>query len=1356
MGNAPGGALGGTGASAESASGNHSNTNPRSTLSGDMVSDVAGLFAQFTLDGFLFDREFDILAALFAERLLSNQEGLPPRRHSRYGLSWREEATGAPGLEGDVFLHLQQRQDSEPMLLRSLPESIIRRSNSTYRNSDVVGDSLLGELHQEQHGGRLTQSLPPAPHLRGSKGQHHLPSLKTVLRATAPAFAPASPHGTSSRPPHPGGHFCFTAVSLSNSGTSLTDEGPTSPNTAAGPFSRLSVGGGVQAGEGGWPASSRPSSSSSRTVPPAHRASMFADGNTSSAARTPVSPALRSAIMDLEYVGLRRLMDAVAYVLSGESRGKRSQAVTEAFPSLASGSASMAIASSAGAGGANGGGGHRVSLSHGYNSGCSNSLSRHSGSGAAGVTAAAHGLIQTSFASSSATTAAGGVAVFSLPEQGSANNALAAECRPQHLPRALLLTPSQLTLPSQKHPHRVSASSFGEQSYNNALLVSMNARSNVSLTTSSAAIGSSVNRENSSGYPLSHSMSRSEAFPLRPSTPSTLNMLLSPQCSCIPQPPQSGVSDRRSTQSYLRRGYHHYQGTVIPPALSGFNDTAAAAALSVNNAVDAGPSAEESSTERKAMMTPGFASIGLWSGSGSLQAEELTCGHGAGGSSSFLVSKLSGSLSFAVPSVRDPTDDGGAGLAGLSREYVLQSLCNLFAHLHLSKQDVSEFFVVFMETLLDAQELVDAVVAAEEEAAAAFAALRNGNCVDAGPTVSQSTDGGVGLPPRARAAVQPYWRSRVAEFVERYFLPPLSAAKRALLLVSRPDQMSTLANECSQTLPSQAATTAARLHPSLQPVPQNPGTATESGCGGARPPPVGGGGRLSGPSLPSAAGGDNDGVHTHQRNADGGGSSSNGGSGNTTHAEASVGGRPALVSPSPLPDLVDAVTRSTVNDYFRERSTLLGTARGNGSTSPVSTATRQRAPLCPNGGTGQVHGHPQQPQPQANPGKNGASRGQPQPLVSSSIGSSSPRSAHSTSVAANANVNVNTAFADAALGEAAGRATAEGRFGVGSGRALSDLLVQKNAFVFHYAEQLVYQIGSDILLAADAGSSSGNGSGGGGGLAPSPPAQAGAGSAGPGFRQQQYANGINPTRSPSVVGGSPSLAVPAQTTYATTTLWPLRTRMVSLCRHYLYVYDALASTYAMMGGAWHQRLAQAAGGESDLHTPIALCDMARAFGSDVCILSGPTDAEVLSVHPSRHVRRDEQVKYLQDAADLCASFANRNGCPPAATAGGDQAMCPPPFSLDGSKGASGPGGGGGGGPLTPVVFPGSSSSDVEVHRVENRERRVFLLTLPGTPLSSGDDTAAIAAAAGGGGTHEGSEPPPPPPQQQQQSSHQNR
>ncbi|CAD2215217.1 hypothetical protein ADEAN_000267200 [Angomonas deanei] len=131
-------------------------------------------------------------------------------------------------------------------------------------------------------------------------------------------------------------------------------------------------------------------------------------------------------------------------------------------------------------------------------------------------------------------------------------------------------------------------------------------------------------------------------------------------------------------------------------------------------------------------------------------------------------------------------------------------------------------------------------------------------------------------------------------------------------------------------------------------------------------------------------------------------------------------------------------------------------------------------------------------------------------------------------------------------------------------------------------------------------------------------------------------------------GGTP------QTTMTIGNLWPLRTRLLSMKQNFIYVYDAIATTVALLGGDVRAPLPLPSNDPSsgkgnrylELNTPILVIDTAARLGDikffqnekengnnnndvnrmlfddsndhvNLQVLSGSTDTELVGAHPSR-------------------------------------------------------------------------------------------------------------------------------------------
>lgn len=115
-------------------------------------------------------------------------------------------------------------------------------------------------------------------------------------------------------------------------------------------------------------------------------------------------------------------------------------------------------------------------------------------------------------------------------------------------------------------------------------------------------------------------------------------------------------------------------------------------------------------------------------------------------------------------------------------------------------------------------------------------------------------------------------------------------------------------------------------------------------------------------------------------------------------------------------------------------------------------------------------------------------------------------------------------------------------------------------------------------------------------------------------------------------------------------VWPLRTRLLSLRCHYLCLFDALASSLAVMGGS---KVANLNGNalrarvpatlSQELGTPIVLLDTSGAAGNDFCVVRGNSAAETLHVpsarrypaeHPTFNSNPTPQSAYVSKGSSL--------------------------------------------------------------------------------------------------------------------------
>ncbi|KAK7195560.1 Protein kinase domain/Protein tyrosine kinase/Kinase-like [Novymonas esmeraldas] len=181
------------------------------------------------------------------------------------------------------------------------------------------------------------------------------------------------------------------------------------------------------------------------------------------------------------------------------------------------------------------------------------------------------------------------------------------------------------------------------------------------------------------------------------------------------------------------------------------------------------------------------------------------------------------------------------------------------------------------------------------------------------------------------------------------------------------------------------------------------------------------------------------------------------------------------------------------------------------------------------------------------------------------------------------------------------------------------------------------------------------------------------------------------------------------------TVWPLRTRLLVRRHDYAYVYDAVASTMALLReeSLYVHRPAAAESGRTGTpqpqshalhpHTPIAVMDLQKAAAEPavlgVQVLSGPGDVEVVSLMPSRVSRGTLHERGRQSP-----------GVAGAAT-------------MDEADGATAA--------VLTACWTDADTHDEEVYRMKSRTGAMYLLALPADGESeSGAAAAATAASAG--------------------------
>ncbi|KPA75298.1 putative rac serine-threonine kinase [Leptomonas pyrrhocoris] len=174
-----------------------------------------------------------------------------------------------------------------------------------------------------------------------------------------------------------------------------------------------------------------------------------------------------------------------------------------------------------------------------------------------------------------------------------------------------------------------------------------------------------------------------------------------------------------------------------------------------------------------------------------------------------------------------------------------------------------------------------------------------------------------------------------------------------------------------------------------------------------------------------------------------------------------------------------------------------------------------------------------------------------------------------------------------------------------------------------------------------------------------------------------------------------------------TTVWPLRTRLLVRRHEYVYVYDAMASTMALLREEnlyTSEGAPDAAEAERALasrvphpHTPIALMDLNKATveknANDLQVLSGPGDVEVVSLMPSR-VSRSSLVNPNERRASTnpTATSSVKNG---GSSSGGGSARSPSCFD-----------------DLLNRCWTDAYEQDMEVYRMKGSTGTMYLLTVP--------------------------------------------
>lgn len=211
------------------------------------------------------------------------------------------------------------------------------------------------------------------------------------------------------------------------------------------------------------------------------------------------------------------------------------------------------------------------------------------------------------------------------------------------------------------------------------------------------------------------------------------------------------------------------------------------------------------------------------------------------------------------------------------------------------------------------------------------------------------------------------------------------------------------------------------------------------------------------------------------------------------------------------------------------------------------------------------------------------------------------------------------------------------------------------------------------------------------------------------------------------------------------TVWPLRTRLLVRRHEYVYVYDAMASTMALLreenlyssgeGGAAASSTAAPAAATATVmtdtaaaalssrvphpHTPIVLIDLNKATAdknaNDLQVLSGPGDVEVVSLMPSRVSRNGFVGGHQRRSSTVNANTASQAGTPNS----GSFSNSP----LDTPRAAHPCGGSNNGNTnskaaasrfddLLNCCWADAYQQDVEVYRMKGSTGTMYLLTVP--------------------------------------------
>lgn len=174
-------------------------------------------------------------------------------------------------------------------------------------------------------------------------------------------------------------------------------------------------------------------------------------------------------------------------------------------------------------------------------------------------------------------------------------------------------------------------------------------------------------------------------------------------------------------------------------------------------------------------------------------------------------------------------------------------------------------------------------------------------------------------------------------------------------------------------------------------------------------------------------------------------------------------------------------------------------------------------------------------------------------------------------------------------------------------------------------------------------------------------------------------------------------------------MWSIRTRLIALRGHYLYVYSAMASTSTLTEGSGEPQSVEedldAATGPSPYDSPITILDLSRHAGSSLYLVSGPHDVESVTLRtPGRASGWKEQpVWNLPSPSDINSSAST---APHAAVHASEMLRA--------------------GGPMPSSSPQAGPPEETEVLRTYDTRKEVQLLTVPYAAPSS-PSTGSTAA-----------------------------